>query len=88
MRYKASYQPSFLLCPEVHTWHSISECKTRLDRSKYCRFNDDPSAKDKDGEIVLNEVRIHFVKDMYVTEHWKTAVSKPISCMKGFIEHM
>jgi hypothetical protein len=88
MRYKASYQPSFLLCPEVHTWHPISECKTRLDRSKYCRFNDDPAAKDKDGEIVLSEVRINFVKDMYVTEHWKPAVSKPISCMKEFIEHM
>jgi hypothetical protein len=25
---------------------------------------------------------------MYVTEHWKPAVSKPISCMKEFIEHM
>ncbi|PNF20433.1 Arginyl-tRNA--protein transferase 1 [Cryptotermes secundus] len=58
MRYKASYKPSFLLCPEAYTWHPVSECKTRLDRSKYCRFNDDPSAKDRDGEIVLNEVLV------------------------------
>lgn len=71
MRYKASYKPSFLLCPEVYTWHPVSECKTRLDRSKYCRFNDDPSAKDKDGEIVLNEVRTKFIKDIYITEHWQ-----------------
>jgi arginine-tRNA-protein transferase len=61
MRYKASYKPSFLLCPEVYTWHPINECKTRLDRSKYCRFNDDMSAKDKDGEIVLNEVRLKLI---------------------------
>ena len=58
MRYKASYNPSFLLCPEVYTWHPVGECKARLDRSRYCRFNDDPSAKDKDGDVVLNEVSI------------------------------
>lgn len=56
MRYKASYNPSFLLCPEVYTWHPVGECKARLDHSKYCRFNDDPFAYDEDGGDVLNEV--------------------------------
>lgn len=58
MRYKASYNPSFLLCPEVYTWHPVGECKARLDCSRYCRFNDDPPAKDKDGDVALNEVSI------------------------------
>ena len=58
MRYKSGYHPSFLLCPEAYTWHPIAECKTRLDQNKYCRFNDDPTAQDKDGEIALNEVRV------------------------------
>ncbi|PSN51200.1 Arginyl-tRNA--protein transferase 1 [Blattella germanica] len=58
MRYKASYNPSFLLCPETYTWHPIVECKARLDRSKYCRFNDDSSAQDKEGEINTNEVLV------------------------------
>jgi hypothetical protein len=87
MQYKASYKPSFLLCPEVYTLHPVSECKTRLDRSKYCRFNDDPSAKDKDGEIVLNEVRTKIIQDIYITEHWQPTVSKTDFCLKEFIEH-
>lgn len=62
MRYKASYSPSFLLCPEVYTWHPVNECKARLDRSKYCRFNNDLSARDKDGDIVLNEASIKLTK--------------------------
>ncbi|KAJ4439160.1 hypothetical protein ANN_15117 [Periplaneta americana] len=58
MRYKASYSPSFLLCPEVYTWHPVNECKIRLDQNKYCRFNDDPNARDKDGDVVLNDVLV------------------------------
>ena len=58
MRYKSSYNPSFLLCPEVYTWLPFGECKARLDSSRYCHFNDDPSTTDKDGDVVLNEVSI------------------------------
>jgi hypothetical protein len=62
MQYKASYNPSFLLCPEVYTWHPMSECKVRLNRNKYCRFNDDPSVQDKDGDVVVNEASTSYVK--------------------------
>jgi len=63
MRYKASYNPSFLLCPEVYTWHPVDECKARLDRRSYCRFNDDLSATDKDGDVVLNEALVQMQRD-------------------------
>ncbi|RNA23215.1 arginyl-tRNA-- transferase 1-like isoform X2 [Brachionus plicatilis] len=38
MRYKAFYYPSYLLCPEVYTWHPIEECIKILNTSKYSRF--------------------------------------------------
>lgn len=71
MRYKASYNPSFLLCPEVYTWHPVNECKARLDRNKYCRFNDDPSAQDKDGDVVLNEVSRRSTINLCVKDYWQ-----------------
>ena len=58
MRYKASYNTSFLLCPEVYMWQPVDECKAHLDRKSYCRFSDYPSATDKDSDVVLNEVSI------------------------------
>jgi len=70
MQYKASYNPSFLLCPEVYTWHPVGECKACLDRSRYCRFNDDPSAKDKDGDVVLNEVLVLFNQRAMLYYHY------------------
>lgn len=46
MRYKGAYSPSFLLCPEVYTWHPIELCIPLLEQSKYSRLNKDPQAKD------------------------------------------
>jgi arginyl-tRNA---protein transferase len=47
MRYKGRLAPSYLLCPEVYTWHLLDEAVTnRLDASKYCRLNQDPNATD------------------------------------------
>jgi len=54
MRYKGAYHPSFLLCPEVNTWHDIGVCKPKLDMDRYQRFNSDPSAADPsqfDGDL-------------------------------------
>lgn len=49
MRYKAKLSASYLLCPEVYTWHKITEdLLKKLDREKYVRFNEDSSAKDAD----------------------------------------
>lgn len=49
MRYKAKLAASYLLCPEVYTWHRINEeLLKKLDRTKYLRFNEDLNAKDED----------------------------------------
>ncbi len=40
MRYKGNFKPSFLLDPEVYTWHRIEECLKKLETVKYSRFAD------------------------------------------------
>ncbi|XP_054974985.1 arginyl-tRNA--protein transferase 1 isoform X3 [Sorex araneus] len=47
MRYKSQYRPSDLLCPETYVWVPIEQCLPSLDKSKYCRFNQDPAAVDE-----------------------------------------
>ncbi|XP_035786175.1 arginyl-tRNA--protein transferase 1-like isoform X3 [Anopheles albimanus] len=47
MRYKGNLQPSYLLCPEVYSWHSLdATVKSKLDASKYSRLNNDAGAQD------------------------------------------
>uniref|UniRef100_A0A1Q3F740 Arginyl-tRNA--protein transferase 1 n=1 Tax=Culex tarsalis TaxID=7177 RepID=A0A1Q3F740_CULTA len=47
MRYKSNLSPSFLLCPEVYSWHPLDQRVIGLlDRSKYSRLNEDPAAED------------------------------------------
>ena len=47
MRYKGRLYPSYLLCPEVYTWHELNESLiSKLDQAKYVRFNTDPKAVD------------------------------------------
>ncbi|XP_055595946.1 arginyl-tRNA--protein transferase 1 isoform X2 [Uranotaenia lowii] len=47
MRYKANLTPSYLLCPEVYSWHPITaNMLAKLDRNKYCRLNEDSDARD------------------------------------------
>ncbi|GLG94579.1 Eukaryotic translation initiation factor 5A [Gryllus bimaculatus] len=58
MRYKAAYTPSYLLCPETYTWHPVVECKCKLDQNRYCRFEEDTSIVDSDGEVVVNEILV------------------------------
>lgn len=56
MRYKGNYSPSFLLCPETYIWVPIEKAVPKLDIAKYCRFNDDPSAVDENGDVDLKQV--------------------------------
>ncbi|XP_070637060.1 arginyl-tRNA--protein transferase 1 isoform X4 [Bos indicus] len=44
MKYKGQYRPSDLLCPETYVWVPIEQCLPSLEKSKYCRFNQDPEA--------------------------------------------
>lgn len=58
MRYKGSLVPSFLLCPEVYSWHPIEQCRPLLDLSRYSRFNEDPDATDADTVVSISEVLV------------------------------
>ncbi|XP_014102046.1 arginyl-tRNA--protein transferase 1 isoform X1 [Bactrocera oleae] len=59
MRYKGRLTPSYLLCPEVYTWHLLTdEIRDKLNQNKYQRFNENAVAKDADDfqESDLNKV--------------------------------
>lgn len=47
MRYKSNVKPSYLLCPEVFTWHLLDENLTKeIDSVKYLRINKTETDKD------------------------------------------
>ncbi|KAM9285509.1 arginyl-tRNA--protein transferase 1 isoform 1-T1 [Morus bassanus] len=58
MRYKGQYRPSDLLCPETYIWTPIEQCLPLLERSKYCRFNQDLEAVDEGRITELGRVKI------------------------------
>ncbi|KAK9506616.1 hypothetical protein O3M35_008515 [Rhynocoris fuscipes] len=58
MKYKARLTPSYLLCPEVYSWHPVEQCIPKLNLVKYSRLNDDESAVCEDSNISLNQVLI------------------------------
>ncbi|XP_044759815.1 arginyl-tRNA--protein transferase 1 [Coccinella septempunctata] len=68
MRYKGNMHPSDLLCPETYQWFPIEKCLEQLDKTKYCRFNEDQTACDS-GECTeedLDSLGI-IAGDQYVT---------------------
>lgn len=47
MRYKANVKPSYLLCPEVYTWHLLDENLSKeMDAVRYRRINNSETDKD------------------------------------------
>lgn len=48
MRYKAGFVPSQLLCPVTYQYRPFSECKPKLDRSKFARFADGEADEGED----------------------------------------
>jgi arginyl-tRNA---protein transferase len=53
MRYKGKLSGSYLLCPEVYTWHLLDDVLiAKLDASKYQRLNEDKAARDANMPIV------------------------------------
>lgn len=58
MRYKAQFQPSYLLCPLRYTWHSIDKCILKLDNEKYSIFNESEDIDDDDNSspIIIENV--------------------------------
>ncbi|XP_062555478.1 arginyl-tRNA--protein transferase 1 isoform X2 [Armigeres subalbatus] len=61
MRYKSNLHPSYLLCPEVYSWHLLDDrIVQKLNQNKYCRLNEDPKAVDQNaaGPQDINDVLI------------------------------
>ncbi|XP_042885737.1 arginyl-tRNA--protein transferase 1-like isoform X2 [Penaeus japonicus] len=58
MRYKGNYSPSFLLCPETYIWVPIEKAVPKLNIAKYCRFNEDLSAVDENGDVDLKQILV------------------------------
>ncbi|XP_076375233.1 arginyltransferase 1 isoform X4 [Megalopta genalis] len=58
MRYKARMKPSKLLCPETYEWFDIDPCIKKLDKEKYCRFNEDLDAIDQDAIVDVDKVLV------------------------------
>ncbi|RZF39714.1 hypothetical protein LSTR_LSTR003956 [Laodelphax striatellus] len=58
MRYKARYKPSFLLCPEVYSWHPVEAALIKLKKSKYSRLNDDEEAVDPHSQLNIEAVPV------------------------------
>ncbi|XP_068230491.1 arginyl-tRNA--protein transferase 1 isoform X2 [Palaemon carinicauda] len=71
MRYKGNYSPSYLLCPETYNWVPIEKATPKLDLSEYSRLNNDASAKDLNGEIDLNRIKILYDQDLVLYEMYR-----------------
>lgn len=56
MRYKAKFQPSYLLCPLRYTWHSIDKCILKLDKEKYSIFNELEDIDDNSPLMIIENV--------------------------------
>jgi arginyl-tRNA---protein transferase len=59
MRYKANMKPSYLLCPEVFTWHLLDNAlSAKLDSVRYTRFGTESVDKDAMTNRDLNDVLV------------------------------
>jgi arginine-tRNA-protein transferase len=57
MRYKGSFSPSYLLCPEVYTWHLLDDhIRAELTVTKYTRLN--KSAEINAAKETVNTARV------------------------------
>uniref|UniRef100_A0A8D8YJN2 Arginyl-tRNA--protein transferase 1 n=1 Tax=Cacopsylla melanoneura TaxID=428564 RepID=A0A8D8YJN2_9HEMI len=58
MRYKGNLHPSYLLCPEVYSWHDLQTVRSMLDETKYARLNTDPEARDDNCDDNVDDVPV------------------------------
>jgi hypothetical protein len=70
---KGQFCPSYLLCPEVYTWHPIEQCRPKLTTTKYSRLNPDLNAKDEDlsENFEIGLVKTRFLSDTYHDLYFK-----------------
>uniref|UniRef100_A0AC11EKR1 Arginyltransferase 1 n=1 Tax=Ovis aries TaxID=9940 RepID=A0AC11EKR1_SHEEP len=59
---QGQYRPSDLLCPETYVWVPIEQCLPSLEKSKYCRFNQDPEAVDEGRSKEPDRLQVFYKK--------------------------
>ena len=57
MKYKSKFSPSYLLCPEKHTWWPVADCQKQLDHQKFCVFDEKTA-----DEVVPTEEQLGTLK--------------------------
>lgn len=59
MRYKANVKPSYVLCPEIYTWHLLDEkLSSEMDAVRYKKINNSESDKDAMARDDLGNVNV------------------------------
>ncbi|XP_076647873.1 arginyltransferase 1 isoform X1 [Halictus rubicundus] len=79
MRYKARMKPSKLLCPETYEWFDIDPCIKKLDKEKYCRFNENLDAIDQDTVVDTDKVLVLYRQTAMPFRIYRERVQQPIT---------
>ncbi|XP_076291831.1 arginyltransferase 1 isoform X4 [Lasioglossum baleicum] len=79
MRYKARMKPSKLLCPETYEWFDIDSCIKKLDKEKYCRFNENLDAIDQDAVVDADKVLVLYRHTAMPFRIYRERVQQPIA---------
>jgi arginine-tRNA-protein transferase len=68
MKYKSRFGPSYLLCPEVKTWHLTKDCIPIIQSKQHHRLNSDDSAKDVDAINIRDQDISIFVSNIGIMD--------------------
>ncbi|EEB09860.1 Arginyl-tRNA--protein transferase, putative [Pediculus humanus corporis] len=71
IKYKAAFKPSFLLCPEVFTWHPYQDCEEKLNVNKYCRLNETSGIDVNSNNITCSDILILHNRTAMPLGHYK-----------------
>ncbi|XP_055327930.1 arginyl-tRNA--protein transferase 1-like isoform X2 [Paramacrobiotus metropolitanus] len=79
MHYKATFQPSFLLCPETYTWHPLPACLPKLSVTGYQRLAR-PEIPDEEGRVCeyVNQTLILFKRNLMTFELYRITLQRSV----------
>ena len=78
MRYKKNIKPSFLLCPEVFTWHPLDDkLNDEIDAVTYKRINETGEDSDKVTNQDLKSVLVIAERTVYKYDTYKSLSGRP-----------
>lgn len=78
MRYKKNIKPSFLLCPEVFTWHSLDDkLSTEIDAVSCKKINETGEDSDKATSNDLKSVLVIAERTVCTYDDYKSMSGRP-----------